>query len=296
MIILLAILELFSLPPVAPELAASSPPLTVPQEEAEEAEEEEPPLLEWWLSSLSIDVKTLEGDASELGIDVEWQKELGTILGSSEEIGLGGDVDFGLLAALEVEGRFGTASAEDDNTPRVLIVRPSVYTTARFGDVDGFDQVLDLGFAPAKIEADQDFDTVTVGFETYLQTPVPYSPRLAAGLHRLFGAPDRPRTLPIWLRAGWTMVDEVEDDPDLDPRDRFEARLTWRVDLREDFRLTVDARHTWEEGDEDYGFVETELALPVAKRTTLELSYTDGRLPLSPEAAHSFSLGVSIEF
>ncbi len=265
---------------------------TLDDEDELEEEEEAPSraLLEWWLESLAIDVKTIEGANGGVGIDVEWEKEIAELYRSV------GDTDFGLLASLGIDGRFGTASERDDNTPRSLEITPQIYTHWRVADLGEFDQTIDLGVSPAKLEADQDFDTVNYGFETYLAAPIPYSWWFARGIHRLFGEPTRPLVKPITARAGWTMISRIEDEQDRDTRGRFEVSLSTRIFLRDTVGVTIDARHYFEEGGNDFGFVEVEADLPLSENTRLEISYTDGRLPLSPDASHTLSLGVSLRF
>ena len=259
--------------------------------EGEEAEEIPPrALLEWWLESLAIDVKTIEGANGGVGIDVEWQKEIAELYRSI------GDVDLGILTSLEIDGRFGTASEADDNTPRTLIVSPEIYSHWRVADLGEFDQTIDVGISPARLETDQDFDTVNYGFETFVAAPIPYSWWVARGIHRLFGEPSRPLVRPITARAGWTMISRIEDENDRDTRGRFEVALSTRILLRDTVGVTIDARHFFEEGGEEFGFVEIEADLPIGEHTRLEISYTDGRLPISPDATHSLSLGVSLRF
>lgn len=253
---------------------------------------------------LTLQLKSLEG--AGLGLDYTWVPFPDARNGDDliEQYGALGNADWGLLADIKAEGFLAFQSGGDATSPKALSVEGNLFTNIIASEVAGQDWWVDVGVSAFQLEADQDFDRINYVFRPYVLTPIPGSHLLSGAIQDLFGIPasgatadggvDLRNDRPVYLRAGYSLVSGIKDDG-TDAENRAELALTWRVGLYRGSTFDAGYRHFFE-NDDDYGFLELTLSMPVMEDIALILKYTDGELPPSLAAAQSVSAGFSISF
>lgn len=253
---------------------------------------------------LTLQLKSLEG--SGLGLDYAWVPFPDARNGKDliENYGALGNADWGLLADIKAEGFLAFQSGGDETSPKALSVEGNLFSNFRVGEVAGQDWWVDVGVSAFQFEADQDFDRVNYVFRPYVLVPVPGSHLLSGAIQELFdvgtsqataeGGVDLPNNRPVYLRAGYSLVSGIKDDGS-DAENRAELAATWKVHLYRGITFDAGYRHFFGE-DDDYGFLELTLSMPVVEDVAVILKYTDGELPPSQASAQSISGGFSISF